>query len=862
MKLIKLTNNMTIPKLFFPIFTAMVMLIGWPNQSRADDALAPVNINLEVEGPTSTLFNQNVTVPACVTPNNATSTVNGFCAFAAAGLPADVTWSSFGGLVNSINGISGDSNNYWLWFLNGEPASVGIDSYNLQIGDKILWALGRQPLKVSFSTLSPRVNATSTIKVLGFNPANYDFEPVSGAMINGGGVTTDANGTAEIVATSTRPFAVSVSADGFIPSPEFTIAPKPESVNLVIRNASSTVFSGNVDLPDDLAPDLMIVPDNGASSTIAISPKSVLGVLETLQASSTTFKITKLSYFSSLNSFLINCVAAPADSAAPDCDNWTYAVNGSYPALAVDRTILKNNDTVYLFFGSRHKVSLSAGSALAGQPFTATAWQYDLSSGDYVPLSGVTLGAGNFNPDFSFNEIATSAVDSMGQATFTISATGTMAVGVKEDFYFPYVSINITDTASAPPAQAGGGGGGGAGASHLNFNLPDALAFVSGRQNADGSFASPIVTDWAALAFASADPGAAKTKLYNYLQTARPEFLSVTDYERHAMALLSLNINPYSGSPTDCISPIVKAFDGAQIGDVSLDTDDIFAIFPLTHSGFGPADPIIQKEISYIISRQLPDGSWDESADVTAAAISAIGPFFASPGYVKAMGNAIAFLAAAQKADGGFGNIDSTSWVQTMLTAVKEGDPAHFVPLASSAGLLPTDFMAASQQPDGGVLSPDRVWSTAYAITAASGKSWLSILHSFPLPDAAALTSGGTASNNSGSVLGESTSTAADLTISTATTTPQSTASGSPVALKPPLTVSPPPALTAAPKPRALSLAAKTKALPFVAPEQISAPPAAAPPPPALAEQPPSPKKLGWLSLLWQAITAFFKSLF
>jgi hypothetical protein len=251
-------------------------------------------------------------------------------------------------------------------------------------------------------------------------------------------------------------------------------------------------------------------------------------------------------------------------------------------------------------------------------------------------------------------------------------------------------------------------GGNSGGNTTPTFNLPNALSFVSGKQNQDGSFDSFITTDWTAIAFASRDPGAAKDKLKIYLQNFKYTPSSITDYERHAMALQALGINPYSAAGTDYITPIVNSFDGTQIGDTSLDTDDIFAIFPLEYAGYSPTDPIIQKEISYIISKQKPDGSWDNNPDMTAAAVMAIGPYFKTPGYIAATGKAFGYLASTQGADGGWGNVDSTSWVVTMLNALKESDPAHFVPIVNSSGLSGMDYLAKSQGTDGAVTSANK----------------------------------------------------------------------------------------------------------------------------------------------------------
>jgi|GEM_PF-2485692 hypothetical protein len=52
---------------------------------------------------------------------------------------------SFGKMVNSINGISGGTNNkYWIYFVDGKSASVSADNYKCQGNEKIEWKLLEQ----------------------------------------------------------------------------------------------------------------------------------------------------------------------------------------------------------------------------------------------------------------------------------------------------------------------------------------------------------------------------------------------------------------------------------------------------------------------------------------------------------------------------------------------------------------------------------------------------------------------------------------------------------------------------------------------------------------------------------------------
>src|SRR3989338_8658593 len=330
--------------------------------------------------------------------------------------------------------------------------------------------------------------------------------------------------------------------------------------------------------------------------------------------------------------------------------------------------------------------------------------------------------------------------------------------------------IATTSATSSPPIDPGpsGGGGHGGGGSDDTFDVSDALAFLSSNQNANGSFDSAgrtDVSDWVAIAFAAANPGTAKDKLKTYLQSAHPSFDKASDFERHAMALQALGINPYAGAGVDYITPIVSRFNGTQIanGSEDIDGDDIFAIFPLFRAGYGPGDLIIQKEAAFILSRQKANCSWDDSVDMTAAGAQALGLLFGTPGIDSrtlgtALGKAAGYLASTQEQNGGWENVDSTSWVQTMINATFEGDPQHASTMESSGGVLPTEYIARAQKNDGGVDSPTRTWSTSYAVVAISGKSWFSILKSFGKPTQTTTTTNG-GNGNGGSVAGAATST-------------------------------------------------------------------------------------------------------
>lgn len=276
------------------------------------------------------------------------------------------------------------------------------------------------------------------------------------------------------------------------------------------------------------------------------------------------------------------------------------------------------------------------------------------------------------------------------------------------------------------------------------FNVKKALEFLVQEQRPDGSFGSSILTDWAAIAFAAVLHDAtlcesacrdSYERLRAHLQTTSPVLSSVTDYERHAMALLALNINPYAGTETDYITPIAEAFDGEQIGEVTLVNDDIFALFPLLHTGYTHDDLVPQAILVFILPRQKADGSWEGSVDLTAAAVQALAIFPETPEISAALERAKTFLRRNQNESGIFGhNSFSLSWALQTIAAL--GDtPEDW----RKSGLSPLGYLGIFQQEDGGVEpmsvgADTRVWATSYAIPAALGSTWDSLLMSFEKP--------------------------------------------------------------------------------------------------------------------------------
>ncbi len=548
----------------------------------------------------------------------------------------------------------------------------------------------------------------------------------------------------------------------------------------------------------------------------------------------------------------VNGIAAPG---YPD-DTWIFFFNDDISNFGASDTLLSDGDSILWTLGIQPlRIAVSNASPTVGGTTTVTVTGFDTGTFAFVPVAGATVvgveGTTNANGQF---DIAATSTDA-----FTVYATQTG--------YLPSATTSIMAVAAETPAPVvNSGGGGGGEVVHIKLSVPNALTYLVSKQNTDGSFGSPLYSDWAALAFAAGDPGAAKTSLHDYLVTSSPTLSSPTDYERHAMALMALDINPYSGTSKDFITPIINAFDGTQIGDVSFENDDIFALFPLTHAGYSASDDIIQKTVAFIISRQLESGAWTGGVDMTAAAVQALAPLSSLPGVPTALTKAESYLRTQQQTNGGFGSSFSTSWTLQAISALGQSSLSW-----TANGLTPGDYLASLQQADGGIESTvsdesTRIWASAYAIPASLGKTWNSLLSSYSKPTNPLNNNSITATTATSSA----TSTvplAATSTPEIATSTPEIIATSTPVVGNETTTtlsknpgqaatttpVKPKPKITKVPQPKKVTI-------PQAATISSSTPPATSSQIAAVGTL--GTPKGGFLSNLWHVITSFFASLF
>ncbi|MEK6946820.1 MAG: hypothetical protein AABX32_04400, partial [Nanoarchaeota archaeon] len=151
------------------------------------------------------------------------------------------------------------------------------------------------------------------------------------------------------------------------------------------------------------------------------------------------------------------------------------------------------------------------------------------------------------------------------------------------------------------------------------------------------------------------------------------------------------------------------------------------------------------------------DGSFEESVDLTAAAVQAFSPFRDINGVSDALLKTSTYLQNSQKSDGGFGNIFSSSWAIQAMNALGAS--------WTSGGKTTEDYLGAEQSLDGAALPSldntlqyrqNRIWATSYAIPAALGKDWGDIMQSVLKPENKNNTSNfssGTSSGTSSGIL-------------------------------------------------------------------------------------------------------------
>jgi len=401
--------------------------------------------------------------------------------------------------------------------------------------------------------------------------------------------------------------------------------------------------------------------------------------------------------------------------------SWGWFSNLNYGNVALNQHTLSNGEELLLTYNSFPlRISTSKNEGTVGDTITFTAEEESTFDASYNMVwtksldTTITLGS----------QSCTTVID--GTCSIILNTAGSInAIGNKA-LYVPSNNLSIDVRALASHSSGG---------SYIikqpiiekiiekTFSIEDALKFLKANQKSDGSYGASMYTDWVAIGIGATGDSNLKRSLTNYFKTNSFDSSLLTDNERHAMALMALDINPYNGVGVNYIKKITDSFDGEQFGDKTQNNDDIFALIVLKNAGYNEKDEMIVKDVNYIISKQAPDGSYG-SVDMTAASLQALEDFKEIKGVDVAISKGEEYLVSKQDADFGFGNSFSTAWgLQAMYNNEK----------ISKAEL----YLASKQEIDGGMedVKTDmntRIWATSYAIPAILHKPWSEILKVFP----------------------------------------------------------------------------------------------------------------------------------
>ncbi|MDD5145375.1 MAG: terpene cyclase/mutase family protein [Candidatus Pacebacteria bacterium] len=725
-------KNLNSKIILFIVFASLFLFIS---QAKAEGT---TTIQMKVAAFDQILFDNDFIVSSC--PDQASSTnytINAWCAIdqliSSKSWTATSTWYPYGIMLNSINQYEGDFINYWLWFSNSEPGETALNQHILSEGEKLLLSFGTSPLKITASDISPFINSTTTISAFYFDVSFWQWALAASTTFSINGLEIpSASGTYELWPNTTTAYEISAKEPGFIDSEPTIIIPQLPTININLRleTASSTLLNQNLAV--------LACEENAGNGIYSLNGKCAV------EQSGLLNQWTDWGSDSFLDS-----IADFANNQDGNGIYWSWFKDLDYGQVALNKDILSENENLLLIYGiSPLRITTATTTPAVNSTTTLFLEQFAYDSG-WSPVwelaaSSTFLIDGQefFSEDGAFQLLVatTSPYLIFGKKAGYLDSPILTLAGIFQDEIIPPTPPDI-------PIPSGGSGGNpganpGNAQTHKTADINKAINFLVLNQNSDGSIGSSIIySDWAAIALSAFGGSDAKNKLKNYLSGAEYNTNgSITDLERRAMALMALSVNPYSETATDYISLILSAFDGTQIGDPELFNDDIFALFPLLKAGYSGSDPIIRAVLKFIISKQNTNGSWG-NIDLTASAIQALSLAKKTGGLDTDIIDSIEqslqlaknFLKNSQTENGGFdNNAISTSWAIQAIVALGEQ-----VQSWENTGNNSYDFLASRQNDDGGfedvsIALDTRIWTTAYVIPAALGKTWDGIMQSFP----------------------------------------------------------------------------------------------------------------------------------
>jgi len=273
--------------------------------------------------------------------------------------------------------------------------------------------------------------------------------------------------------------------------------------------------------------------------------------------------------------------------------------------------------------------------------------------------------------------------------------------------------------------------------------VADALAYLSGEQDTDGSIGSFVDSAWVATAIAASgeDPHdwqVSGNSIVDYLAANAGDASSSTDYSRMVLAIVASGEDPSAFGGRDFVSLLEGTYDdvSGQIGEETYLNDDAFGIMALISAGWDPGVSIISDSVDFILTNQNVDGGWgfsvggDSDVDMTAACIMALiaadQPESSTP-----ITDALEYIESTQADNGGFESWGSTN-AETDCFGISAimavGEDPNGAGWTSGGSNTPVDDLITYQQPSGAFYFQDGLpgaWpeqTTAKAIIALLGE--------------------------------------------------------------------------------------------------------------------------------------------
>jgi hypothetical protein len=195
----------------------------------------------------------------------------------------------------------------------------------------------------------------------------------------------------------------------------------------------------------------------------------------------------------------------------------------------------------------------------------------------------------------------------------------------------------------------------------------------------------------------------------DYVQQHEGTFRNYTEYARLTLAITAIGRDPTNVGGYDLLGPIC---DYGEMGSVPIN-GAIWALLAMDSGNYCPDDPVRQKYVDLLLSRQLADGGFSlvgkggsdspADTDITAMTLQALAGYQDQPAVAAAIERALDCLSLKQLSDGGFdtmGIATSESSAQVLVALGELGltpEDSRFV----KNGKTPLDALLAFRQADG-----------------------------------------------------------------------------------------------------------------------------------------------------------------